>query len=92
MSATKKMLLALLALIVSIVYIAVTFRFRRELGWWAFTDCFALFMTVFTWMMSILISRMIPHSGMVLSKIALVFGILFVISLVVEYLVYTIAF
>ncbi|MDE7350130.1 MAG: hypothetical protein K2N25_03605 [Muribaculaceae bacterium] len=92
MSATKKMLLALLALIVSVVYIAVTFRFRRELGWWAFTDCFALFMTVFTWMMSILISRMIPHSGMVLSKIALVFGILFVISLIGEYLVYTIAF
>ena len=89
MSATKKMLLALVALIVAIVYIAVTFRFRKELGWWAFTDCFALFMTVFTWMMSILISRMIPHSGKVLSNIALVFGILFVIALVGEYIAYS---
>lgn len=89
MSTGKKMLLALAALIVSIVYIAVTFRFRKELGWWAFPDCFALFMTVFTWLMSLVISRMIPHSGQLLSKIALFFGILFVIALVVEYFVYS---
>lgn len=89
MSTGKKMLLALVALIVSIVYIAVTFRFRKELGWWAFSDCFALFMTVFTWLMSLVISRMIPHSGQLLSKIALFFGILFIIALVVEYLVYS---
>lgn len=89
MSSGKKMLLALLALFVSIVYIAVTFRFRKELGWWAFSDCFALFMAVFTWLMSLVISRMIPHSGQLLSKIALVFGILFVIALVVEYFVYS---
>lgn len=91
MSSTKKIMLALLALVVSIVYIAVTFRFRKELGWWAFADCFALFMTVFTWIMSLVISRMIPHSGQVLSKIALVFGILFVIALVGEYIAYSLA-
>lgn len=91
MTTTKKMLIALLALIISIVYIAVTFRFRKELGWWAFTDCFALFMTVFTWLMSLLISRMIPHSGKLLSNIALIFGILFIIALVAEYIVYSMA-
>lgn len=91
MSSTKKIMLALLALVVSIVYIAVTFRFRKELGWWAFADCFALFMTVFTWIMSLVISRMIPHSGQVLSNIALVFGILFVIALVGEYIAYSLA-
>ena len=89
MSSTKKMLLALLALVVTIVYIAVTFRFRKELGWWAYADCFALFMGVFTWLMSLLISRMIPHSGKILSKIALVFGILFIIALVAEYFLYS---
>ena len=89
MTTSKKMLLALLALLVSIVYIAVTFRFRKEFGWWAFSDCFALFMAVFTWLMSLVISRMIPHSGQVLSKMALVFGILFIIALVVEYFVYS---
>ena len=92
MNSSRKMLLALLALVVSIVYIAVTFRFRKELGWWAFADCFALFMAVFTWLMSLLISRMIPHSGSVLSKMALVFSILFVIALVGEYIAYSIMF
>lgn len=89
MTTTKRMLLALLALIVSIVYIVVTFRFRRELGWWAFADCFALFMMIFTWLMSLMISRMVPHSGQLLSKIALIFGILFVIALVGEYITYS---
>ena len=92
MNSSRKMLLALLALVVSIVYIAVTFRFRKELGWWAFGDCFALFMAVFTWLMSLLISRMIPHSGSVLSKMALVFSILFVIALVGEYIAYSVMF
>lgn len=91
MSDSKKMLVALLALIITIVYIAVTFRFRKELGWWAFSDCFALFMAVFTWLMSLVISRMIPHSGKLLAKLALVFGILFVIALVAEYFVYSLA-
>ena len=91
MSTTKKMLLALVALIVSVVYIVVTFRFRRELGWWAFSDCFALFMAVFTWLMSLVISRMIPHSGKLLSNIALIFGIIFIIALVGEYIVYSLS-
>ena len=92
MSTTKKMLLALLALLVSIIYIVITFRLRKELGWWAYIDCFALFMTVFTWLMSILIGKMIPHSGMLLAKIALIFGILFIISLIGEYIAYTAIF
>ena len=91
MSTKKKLLLALLALIVSIVYIAVTFRFRKELGWWSFSDCFALFMAVFTWLMSLVISRMIPHSGKLLANIALVFCILFIIALVAEYFLYSFA-
>ena len=89
MSTAKKMLLALVALIISIVYIALTFRFRKELGWWAYADCFALFMTIFTWLMSLLIGKMIPHSGKLLAKIALIFAILFIISLVAEYIAYS---
>ncbi len=92
MSTTKKILLALLALIVTIVYIAVTFRFRKELGWWAYIDCFALFMTVFTWLMSLMIGKMIPHSGKLLANIALIFGIIFIVALVGEYIAYTALF
>ncbi len=89
MNSTKKLLLALLALIVSIVYIALTFKFRSELGWWVYIDCFALFMTIFTWLMSLLIGKMIPHSGKLLANIALIFAILFVVSLIGEYIAYT---
>ncbi len=92
MSTPRKMLLAILALLLTIVYIAVTFRFRKELGWWAYIDCFALFMTVFTWLMSLVVGKMIPHSGQLLAKIALVFGILFVVSLVGEYIAYSALF
>ncbi len=92
MSTTKKILLALLALNVTTVYIAVTFRFRKELGWWAFIDCFALFMSVFTWLMSLLIGKIIPHSGKLLAKIALVFAILFIIALVGEFIAFTALF
>ena len=92
MSTTKKIFLALLSVIITIGYIALTFRFRKEFGWWAFIDCFALFMSVFTWLMSLLIGKMIPHSGKILAKIALVFTILFIIALVGEYFAYSVIF
>lgn len=89
MNYSRKLLLALLSLILAIAIIAITFDFRRKLGWWAFADCFALFMTVFTWLMSLVVGKMIPHSGRVLARIALVFGVLFVLALVVEYIIYS---
>lgn len=92
MNTTKKMTLALLALIIAIIYIVLTFRFRMELGWWAFADCFMLFMAIFSWLMSLVISGMIPNSGRVLSNIAFVLGILFVVSLVGEYITYSVMF
>ena len=89
MNYSRKLLLALLSLILAIAIIAITFDFRRQLGWWAFADCVALFMTVFTWLMSLVVGKMIPHSGRVLARIALVFGVLFVLALVVEYIIYS---
>ena len=86
----RNILSAVIALLLTIAMIALTFDFRREIGWWAFIDCFMLFMTVFVWMMSLLIGKMIPHSGMVLRKIAVICGILFVISLVAEYFAYSV--
>lgn len=85
----RKILLALVAFILTIAVIAITYDFRRQLGWWAFIDCFALFMMVFTWLMSILIGKMIPHSGKLLANIALIFGVLFVVALIVEFVVYS---
>ena len=92
MSTNRKILLAFLSVIITIVYIAVTFRYRKEFGWWAYIDCFALFMSVFTWLMSLLIGKMIPYSGKLLAKIALVFGILFILAVIGEYVAYTALF
>lgn len=89
MKFSQKILLALVSFILVIAVIAITYDFRRQLGWWAFIDCFALFMTVFIWLMSLVIGKMIPYSGRVLARIAVVFGILFVVALVGEYIVYS---
>lgn len=83
---SRNILLSVLALILTIVMIAITFRFRKELGWWAFIDCFTLFMTLFSWLMSEVIGIMIPNSGKLLQKIAIVFGILTIVAWIVEYL------
>lgn len=88
----RNLILAFLALVVSISFIGITFQFRCSLGWWAFADCFALFMTCFTWLMSIVVGKIIPHSGKILQKAALVFAILFVIALIAEFIVYQVGF
>ncbi len=82
----RNILLSVISLILIIVMIALTFRFRREFGWWAFIDCFTLFMAAFSWLMSEVIGIMIPQSGKLMQKIAIVFAVLTVIAWLVEYL------
>lgn len=86
---SRNLLLASISLVVVIAMIAITFEFRRQLGWWAFIDCFTIFMTVFTWLMSIAVGYMIPHSGRVLQKIAIVFAILTILAWLLEFILYT---
>lgn len=83
-----KMIFSVLAIIVSILYIALTYSYRKEIGWWAFIDCFALFMASFLWMMSIAVGRIIPLSGKTIGWLALGAFLLFVVSLVVEFVMY----
>lgn len=86
---SRNILLASISLLVIIAMIAITFGFRRELGWWAFIDCFTLFMTAFSWLMSILVGYMIPQSGKLLQKIAIVFAVLTIIAWIAEYIIYS---
>lgn len=86
----RNILLASISLLVIIAMIAITFDFRRQLGWWAFIDCFTLFMTAFTWLMSIAIGYMIPQSGKLLQKIAIVFAILTLLAWLAEFIIYSI--
>lgn len=85
----RNILLASISLLVIIAMIAITFEFRRQLGWWAFIDCFTLFMTAFTWLMSIAIGYMIPQSGKLLQKIAIVFAILTLLAWFAEFIIYS---
>lgn len=85
---SRSLLFASIALIAVIAIIAITFDYRRQLGWWAFMDCFTLFMTVFTWLMSIAIGGIIPHSGKVLQKIAIILAVLSIVAFIAEYLIY----
>lgn len=87
---SRNLLLASISLVVVIAIIAITFGFRRQLGWWAFMDCFTLFMTVFTWLMSIAVGYMIPYSGNVLRKITFIFAALTIVAFFVEFIIYTV--
>lgn len=81
---SRSILWTVVGLVISIVYIGFSFKFRKELGWWAFIDPFALFMSVFTELMALVIGRMIPSAGKTLNIASMVFGIIFVIAIVVE--------
>lgn len=81
---TRKTLITSILLVLSIIYLACTFKYRRELGWWAFIEPFALFMSEFTELMSIFIGRMIPTAGKTLNMISYLLGAVFVIFLIVE--------
>lgn len=85
---TYNLIATLLSLVAVVILIICTFGFRRELGWWAFIDEFALFMCVFSHLMAIMLARMSPYAGKTLNRASLVFGILFVISLIGEYIIY----
>lgn len=85
----SKVIFSVLAVMVSIVYIALTFGLRRELGWWAFIDCFALFMASFLELMSVMIGRIIPLSGKTIQELAIAAFILFIVSLIGEYIAYS---
>lgn len=79
-----RMICSVLAIVISIVYIAATFGLRKEVGWWAFIDCFALFMSSFLWMISIVIGRIIPLSGKTIRSLAIAAFVLFLLSLTIE--------
>lgn len=79
----------LIGLVAVIIFIIFTFGFRKELGWWAFMDVFALFMCVFSHLMALMLRRMSLYAAKRMDIFAWVFGILFIIALVIEYVIYS---
>ena len=74
------------ALILIIVILVCTFQLRSY--WWAFCDIFFAFMMVFLHGAAILFRKMNPASSRRLDFLALICGILTVVSLIVEWALY----
>lgn len=87
---SRSILWTVIALVISIAYIGFSFKYRKEMGWWAFIEPFALFMSTFTELMALVIGRTIPSSGKSLNKASIVFGIIFAIAIVVECILWSI--
>lgn len=75
--------IAWVALFLIVVVIITTFRFRP--AWWYFFDEFFAFMMVFSWLASLYIIRFNKYAAKTLRNFAGIFGILTVVSLIVEF-------
>lgn len=70
----------------SLTYLCLTFKMRSE--WWMFADVFFLFMATFAHMIALLLGRFNPFIRKKLELSAVVLGILFLISLIAECVVF----
>lgn len=73
------------ALILVVAVIIMTFPARKE--WWAFIDVFCAFMMVFCHLMALYLGRLIGPAGKKLEIAAIVFGVLMIVSFIVEFIV-----
>lgn len=69
-----------------VIILVSTFTFRPV--WWAFIDIFFFFLAAFCHAVACTFSRMNPPASSRLDKLALVCGILAVVAMIVEYVLY----
>ena len=74
------------ALVLVVLIIVLTFGLRPV--WWAFIDEFFLFMMAFTFFVSVMIAKYNLNAKRKLQKITLVFGILWILSLIGEFVAF----
>lgn len=86
MKLLKSKILSLIALLLVVIVIVLTFRMRDQ--WWMFIDMFCAFMMTFCHFAALLLEKVNPFSSKKLDIIALVFGVLFVISFIVEFFIF----
>lgn len=80
--------LAWAAMAIVVIVIVATFNFRP--AWWAFIDEFFAFMMVFCQLVSVYIFRINQFAAKKLQVIAAICGILMILSIIGEYITYTI--
>ena len=83
---TDSKVVAAAAFCIVIAYMVLTFRLR--FAWWTFIDEFFAFMMVFTHLMALFLARFNPFVRRKLDTCAMVFGLLFIISLIAEFVIF----
>lgn len=81
-------LFAIILLIIVIILLGATFRWRREMAWWAFSDIFFLFMMAFSRLMSLTVRKINTRVASKLNTCSLVFLMLAIIALIAEGIAY----
>lgn len=74
------------ALAVAIIVLVVTFRMRTV--WWGFIDVFFMFMAAFVNVVSVSVSKINPIVARKLNTCALIFVVLWVVSLIGEWIAF----
>ena len=74
------------ALVLTVLIIVLTFGLRPV--WWAFIDEFFLFMMAFTFFVSVMFGKYNLNAKRKLQKISLVCGILWIVSLIGEFIAF----
>lgn len=85
---SKAMAWAALALV--LIIIIMTFPTRTV--WWSLFDVFFAFMMVFCHIMSLYIVKMSPAASRKMDIAALVFGVLMILALIVEFILFQVEF
>ena len=89
-SLLRSKFVAWLALLVVIIVIIATFKFRP--AWWAFIDEFFAFMMVFSQLAALYLYGINQYVGKKLQMFAAIFGGLMILSFIGEYIAYLIIF
>ena len=79
-----------MAFIVIILVIIFTFSLRP--AWWCFFDEFFAFMMIFCQLVALYLYRLSPYVGKKLQVCAAVFGILTILAIIAEFIIYQVIF
>lgn len=90
MNFLRSKIVAWLAMILMILIIIFTFALRP--AWWAFFDEFFGFMMVFCQLVAVYLLKWNPYVGKKLQVFAASFGILAILSLIAEFIVWQVVF
>lgn len=91
-SLLQNKILCWVALLLTVIYMVITFTCKAMLGWWSFCDVFFIFMAIFAHLCALYLSRLNPYASRTLDLFAFILLLLFVVAFIVEWVVYACAF